>query len=304
MNPRHALRERLTTQAPVIAPGVYDGISAALVRNAGFAAAYMTGAGVAASVLGRPDIGLTTLTEMRQAAERYTAVLEDIPLIADADTGFGDITHVFRTVREYERAGVSAIQLEDQAFPKRCGHLAGKEVIPAEEFVMKLRAAQEARTDEDFLIIARTDSLAPLGFDEALRRAKLYEQAGADIVFIEAPETVEQIRRIPSEFSVPCLFNDVPRGHTPAIDHATLGEFGFRLIIAPAACMGAAAVAIEASLQALQRAGGRDGGPHQLSPRELFDALDLPFWEKLRERCGDVPTGADAVSEQPETVRS
>lgn len=210
MTARQYLRAQLAERAPVLAPGVYDGLSAALVRGAGFSAAYMTGAGVAASVIGRPDLGLTTLTEMRQAAERLTAVLGDIPLIADADTGFGDVAHVYRTVGEYERAGVSAIQLEDQAFPKRCGHLAGKEVIPAEEFVAKLRAAQEARTDDDLLIIARTDALAPLGFDEALRRAKLYEQAGADIIFVEAPQSLEQIHRIPSEFDAPCLFNDVP----------------------------------------------------------------------------------------------
>lgn len=287
----------------MIAPGVYDGISAALVRNAGFPAAYMTGAGVAASVLGRPDIGLTTLTEMRQAAERYTSVLDDIPLIADADTGFGDVTHVFRTVREYERAGVSAIQIEDQAFPKRCGHLAGKEVIPAEDFVQKLLAAQEARTDPDFLIIARTDALAPLGFDEAIRRARLYEQAGADILFVEAPETIEQIRSIPSEFGVPCLFNDVPRGGTPLVDHATLAGFGFRIVIAPAVGMGAAAVAIEASLRALQEGGGRGDGPHQLSPRELFDALDLPFWEKLRERFDDPAAGTGAARERSDAAR-
>ncbi|OZM78058.1 oxaloacetate decarboxylase [Pseudonocardia sp. MH-G8] len=284
MNPRQSLRTQLAERAPVLAPGVYDGLSAALVRNAGFSAAYMTGAGVAASVLGRPDIGLTTLTEMRQAAERITAVLGDIPLIADADTGFGNVAQVYRTVGEYERAGVSAIQLEDQAFPKRCGHLDGKEVIPAQEFAAKLHAAQEARTDEDFLIIARTDALAPLGFDEALRRAKLYAQAGADLIFVEAPQTMEQIRRIPGEFDVPCLFNDVPRGHTPAVDHATLAELGYGLVIAPGLCNGAAAVAIDAGLRALRAGKHNTGAVPQLSPHELFDALGLPFWEDLRQR--------------------
>ena len=289
-SPRRHLRTQLAASAPVVAPGVYDGISAALVRNAGFTAAYMTGAGVAASVIGRPDIGLTTLTEMRQAVERFTAVLGDIPLIADADTGFGDVTHVYRTVSEYERAGVAAIQLEDQAFPKRCGHLDGKEVVPAEEFVAKLHAAQEARTDDDLLIIARTDALAPLGFDEALRRAKRYEQAGADVIFVEAPQTMEQIRRIPAEFDVPCLFNDVPRGHTPAVDHATLGRFGYQLIIAPVLCMGAAGVAIGAALQALHADEHNGDRVPQLSPKELFDALGLPFWEDLRQRH-ELPSG-------------
>lgn len=285
-SPRRELCRRLTGSAPVIAPGVYDGISAALVRSAGFEAAYMTGAGVAAGVIGRPDIGLTTLTEMRQAAERLTAVLGDIPLVADADTGFGDVTHIYRTVGEYERAGVAAIQFEDQAFPKRCGHLSGKEVVPVEEFVAKLHAAQEARRDDDLLIIARTDALAPLGFDEALRRAKRYEEAGADIIFIEAPQSLEQIRRIPDEFGVPCLFNDVPRGHTPAVDHRALTEMGFRLIIAPGLCVGAAGVAISAALQALRADmhNQDEGGVPQLSPKELFDALGLPFWEDLRQR--------------------
>jgi len=290
------LRAQLAERAPVLAPGVYDGLSAALVRDAGFSAAYMTGAGVAASVIGRPDLGLTTLTEMRQAAERLTAVLGDIPLIADADTGFGDVAHVYRTVGEYERAGVSAIQLEDQAFPKRCGHLAGKEVIPAEEFVAKLQAAQEARTDDDLLIISRTDALAPLGFDEALRRAKLYEQAGADIIFVEAPQSLEQIHRIPSEFDAPCLFNDVPRGHTPAVDHATLGRLGYRLIIAPGLCIGAAGVAIGAALEALRSDRHNDDGVAQLSPRELFDALGLPFWEDLRQRH-EIPAGTATVGQ-------
>lgn len=286
-SPRRELRRMLAGSEPVVAPGVYDGISASLVRNAGFRAAYMTGAGIAASVIGRPDVGLTTLTEMRQAVERLTAVLDPIPLVADADTGFGDVMHVHRTVSEYERAGVSAIQLEDQVFPKRCGHLAGKEVVPAEEFVAKLHAAQEARTDPDLVIIARTDALAPLGVDEAIRRARLYERAGADVVFVEAPQTLDQIRRIPGEFSVPCLFNDVPRGHTPAVDHATLAGFGYRLIIAPGLCMGAAGVAIAAALRALQADTHNDqgeGSVPQLSPHELFDAVGLPFWEDLRQR--------------------
>lgn len=235
---------------------------------------------------------------MRQAAERFTSTLGAIPLIADADTGFGDVTHVYRTIGEYERAGVSAIQLEDQAFPKRCGHLAGKEVIPAEDFVLKLRAAQEARTDENFLIIARTDAIAPLGFEEAMRRAKLYEEAGADILFIEAPQTLDQIKMIPGSFGIPCLFNDVPRGHTPSIEHAVIGDYGYRIVIAPAACMGAAAVAIEESLRALQQSGGTGAGPHQLSPKELFDVLGLEFWQDLSQRYDAKADGKAAAAQK------
>src|SRR3979490_2671755 len=182
------LRELLDAGELIVAPGVYDGISAALVGKLGFSAAYMTGAGVCASGYGLPDIGLLTLTEMAERAAVLAGLL-DVPLIADADPGYGSPINVVRTVREYEQAGVAAIQLEDQVFPKRCGHLSGKDVIDAESFGLVLRAAIEARRDPDTVIIARTDARAPHGIAEAIRRGNEYADAGADVIFVEAPRS-------------------------------------------------------------------------------------------------------------------
>jgi 2-methylisocitrate lyase-like PEP mutase family enzyme len=208
------LRRLLAGDQLIVAPGVYDGISAALVGKLGFSAAYMTGAGVSASALGLPDIGLLTLTEMAERASVIASLL-DVPLIADADTGYGSPINVVRTVHEYERAGVAAIQLEDQVFPKRCGHLAGKDVVDGERFAQSVAAAAEARRDPDTVILARTDALAIHGVDEAIRRAGLYTDAGADVIFIEAPTTVEQIEQIAAEVDAPLLLNVVPGGRTP-----------------------------------------------------------------------------------------
>ena len=217
------LRELLAGEELIVAPGVFDGISAALVGKIGFAAAYMTGAGVCASSQGLPDIGLLTLTEMAERASVLAGLLE-VPLIADADTGYGSPINVVRTVREYERAGVAAVQLEDQVFPKRCGHLVGKDVIDVEQFALALQAAIEARQDPDTVIIARTDARAPLGIEEAIRRASRYAQLGADVIFVEAPQSVEEIERIAAEVDAPLLVNVVPGGRTPEIDSGALGR--------------------------------------------------------------------------------
>jgi 2-methylisocitrate lyase-like PEP mutase family enzyme len=240
------LRELLAGDRLIVAPGVYDGISAALVGRLGFAAAYMTGAGVSASAFGLPDIGLLTLTEMAERA-RVLAGLLEIPLIADADTGYGSPINVVRTVREYERAGVAAIQLEDQEFPKRCGHLAGKEVTDAERFAVALSAALDARTDPDTVIVARTDARAPLGIDEAIRRANRYAAVGADVIFVEAPESIEEIERIAAEVDAPLLMNVVPGGRTPPVEHDRLLELGYRIAIHPAAVFATATPAAGAS---------------------------------------------------------
>src|ERR1700757_4306230 len=189
------LRRMLAEPGIIVAPGAYDGFSARLIEAAGFKAAYMTGAGTAASHLGQPDLGLATLTEMATHAAHLTSAIS-LPLIADADTGYGNALNVVRTVREYERAGVAAIHLEDQLSPKKCGHIAGKMVIPAREFAEKIRAASENRTDPDFIIIARTDARAINGIDDAIERARLYQEAGADVIFIEAPTSREEVERI------------------------------------------------------------------------------------------------------------
>ena len=217
------LRRLLAGERLIVAPGVYDGISAALVGRYGFPAAYMTGAGVSASAYGLPDIGLLTLTEMAERA-RVLAGLVGVPLIADADTGYGSPINVVRTVREYERAGVAAIQLEDQVFPKRCGHLAGKEVVDAGRFRATLEAALDAREDPDTVIVARTDARAPLGLDEAIARARLYADAGADVIFVEAPESEQEVERIAGEIDAPLLLNVVPGGLYPRAVPGTPGR--------------------------------------------------------------------------------
>lgn len=277
---RNRLRELLAERSAVLAPGVYDGLSASLTAAAGFRAAYMSGAAVAAAI-GVPDIGLATQTEMTRQAGLLAGLL-DIPLVADADTGFGDVTHAYRTVRLYENAGVAAIQLEDQEFPKRCGHLDSKRVVPAQEFAAKIEAAAEARSDPGTVIIARTDARATHGFDEAVRRVNLYAEAGADMVFLEAPQTIEEVRRMPSEVGVPALFNVVPGGKTPAVALDVLREAGYALVIMPALNVGIAATAMRG---ALARAADGDLGTGGQEPvRDLFASVGLGFWEDLRER--------------------
>lgn len=271
------LRALIDDPELVVAPGVYDGISAALVQQSTFPVAYMTGAGVSASAVGLPDIGLATMTEMLAQAVVIRRSM-DKPLIADADTGFGDATNVYRTVSEYERIGVSAIQLEDQVFPKRCGHLDEKLVVDTDEFVAKLHAAADARTD--MLLIARTDARAVNGIDDALNRAALYVEAGADMIFIEAPETVDEIALIPKEVDAPVLFNLVPHGKSPQVTFEQLRDFGYSLVIAPAAGLGGAVKGINDILAGLQA--GDTSGTGTVSPREFFTTFGLPKWEQIR----------------------
>jgi 2-methylisocitrate lyase-like PEP mutase family enzyme len=279
------LRKLLAAPVLVRAPGVFDGLSAHLVRAAGFGAAYLTGAGVAVSGYGVPDIGLVTASEM---ADRAAMIVEasGLPVIADADTGYGNALNVTRTVHSYERAGVAAIQLEDQVFPKRCGHLAGKEVISAAEFTGKLRAALDARRAET-VIIARTDARAPAGIGEAIDRASQYAAAGADVIFVEAPQTRQEIERIAAEVKAPLLFNVVPGGHSPEISDEDLESLGFRLAIYPGALLGPVASAMAETLAAM---GGRD--PRQsasgtaVGPAGIFGLVGLADWLRLSERYG------------------
>ncbi|HET6873168.1 MAG TPA: isocitrate lyase/PEP mutase family protein, partial [Acidimicrobiales bacterium] len=204
-----ALRRLLAGDGPVVAPGAYDALSARLIEDAGFPAVYMTGFGTAASLLGRPDIGLVSSSEMIDHARRIAGCVA-VPVIADADTGYGNPINVLRTVREYERAGVAGIHLEDQVMPKRCGHLTGKVLVPVEEMTAKIRAAVAARSDPDFVLIARTDARAVEGLDAAIRRASSYLEAGADVLFVEAPESEDEVETIARTFAgagVPLLFN-------------------------------------------------------------------------------------------------
>jgi 2-methylisocitrate lyase-like PEP mutase family enzyme len=278
--PGARLRRLLSGGGLITAPGVYDGLTAALVARTGFAAAYLTGAGVSVAGFGLPDIGLVTATEMADRARIVADTLGGVPLIADADTGYGAPINVVRTVRAYERAGVAAIQLEDQAFPKKCGHLPDKELVPAAAFERTLQAALGARADPGLVIIARTDARGPLGLDEAIERANRYAAAGADVIFVEAPQTPREIERIAAEVDAPLLINLVAGGLTPEPDPGTLAALGYRIAIYPAALLGAAVLG---GLDALARLGGKlpDVAP---GPQGLFELVGLTEWAELGER--------------------
>lgn len=228
------LRQLLESKEILVAPGAHDALTARVIENVGFKAVYMTGYGQAASALGKPDIGLLSMTEMVDRARKMVTSV-DIPVIADGDTGFGNAITVMRTVEEYEAAGVAAIQLEDQVAPKRCGHMLGRKVISMEEMVGKIEAAKAARKDEDFLIIARTDARTIHGMDEAMRRAKAYEAAGADVIFVESVESEEEMRRVNEEIKVVTLANMVEGGRTPLLKNEKLQEIGYDLVIYPTA---------------------------------------------------------------------
>jgi len=232
MTKRKRLHELVVSRRGVVVPGAYDCVSAKLVERAGFSVVYMTGYGTSASRLGLPDLGFAGLADMADHARNMAAAVS-IALIADADTGYGNALNVRRTVQLYEGAGVAGLHLEDQALPKRCGHLTGKQVVPLEEFAQKIRAAVDARTDPDFLIIARTDAIAVTGFDDALRRAEAAAKAGADILFDEAATTEDQIERIARSFDTPLLFNYAPGGRSPLLPLSRLRALGYALILLP-----------------------------------------------------------------------
>ncbi len=256
----------------VLAPGIFDMISARMADSLGFNAIYMTGYGIAASYLGRPDAGYATYTDMvgraSQVVERTTT-----PLIADADTGFGGPLNVQHTVRGYERAGVQAIQIEDQQFPKKCGHTLGRLVIPIEDMVTKIRVAVEARESEDFLIIARTDSRTTLGLDEALRRGEAYSKAGADVIFIESPETVDEMKTVCRNFDKPCFANMVEGGRTPLLSAEELQDIGFSIAIFPGTGFLATARALADAYGALKADGITDKVRDRLYPFEDMNTL-------------------------------
>jgi 2-methylisocitrate lyase-like PEP mutase family enzyme len=249
------LRALLESGQLIVAPGAFDPLAARLVEEAGFPAVYMTGFGTSAALLGRPDVGLLTMTEMAGNAARIAACV-DIPVIADADTGYGNPINVIRTVGAFEAAGVAGIHIEDQVAPKKCGHMDGKLVIPAHEMAAKVRAAAEARTSPDFVIIARTDARAVEGFEAALARARLYLEAGADVLFIEALTSADEAARAARAFpGVPLLFNWAEGGKTPPVSLARLRELGYRIVIFPISTLLAATAAMRGILQEIARSG-------------------------------------------------
>ena len=282
------LRELLAGPDLLVAPGAYDALSARLIAQAGFSAVYMTGFGTAASALGQPDVGLLTMSEMVNRAAALAAVVGDLPLISDADTGYGNPINVRRTIREYERAGVAAVHIEDQVWPKKCGHMEGKQVIPIDEMVQKIRAAVDARQDPDFVIIARTDANAVNGLEDALQRGQAYCEAGADVIFIEAPRSVAELRVIKQAFpDVPLLFNWAESSKTPFLSLEEIRSLGFKLVLFPVSLLFAATHAMSGLLEILKR--GETSIPfhsQMVTFAQFTDLIGLPEIQELERRYG------------------
>lgn len=279
---RRLFKERLQHGPIVIAPGCYDAFSVKLVEFVGFEAVYMTGAGVSAGLVGMPDVGLLTMTEMVEQARRISDAT-GLPIISDADTGYGGPLNVRRTVEQFERTGACAIHLEDQEIPKKCGHLEGKRVISAGRMVDRLKASLDARADENFLIIARTDARATHGLDEALDRGRLYAETGADVIFIEAPESVDEVEEIGRRFKdVPLLMNRGGGGKTPALSAAELERMGFQIVIFPGDLQKAAGKAMIEILSILKETGNTDSAQAMMmSFEERFEILGLSRFREL-----------------------
>jgi 2-methylisocitrate lyase-like PEP mutase family enzyme len=279
------LRELLADGGPVLAPGVYDALGGRLVEEAGFEAVYMTGFGTAASLLGRPDVGLVTMSEMVDNARRIARACA-LPVIADADTGYGNAINVVRTVQEYEAAGVAGIHIEDQVAPKRCGHMEGKLVIPTAEMLTKIRAAIAARRSEDFVIIARTDARAVEGLPGALERARRYRDAGADMLFVEAATSEEEIEAVAAALDdVPLLFNWAEGGKTPPVPYDRLRDLGFALVIFPISTLLTATASIRQALADIAAAGSPIPIMDRIPPfAEFLDFIGLPEINRLEQR--------------------
>lgn len=269
------LRQLLRQPGIIVAPGAYDCLTAKLIEREGFAAVYMTGAGTAVTRVGKPDLGLASVTEMLANVSAITSTIT-VPLIADADTGYGGALNAYRTVQDYEKAGVAALHIEDQAFPKRCGHLDGKTVVPMTEMAVKLRAACEARTDPDLVIIARTDALAVTGMDDTLRRCEAYTKAGADVLFVEALRTQEDIDRVRREVDLPLLYNAVEHGKSPLIPTPELEALGFKMVIFPGSIMLSVCTLVQRVLREIRTQGTTANLlPEMVSVVDLFNTMGM-----------------------------
>jgi 2-methylisocitrate lyase-like PEP mutase family enzyme len=279
------LRALLESGQTIVAPGAFDPLAARLVEEAGFPAVYMTGFGTSAALIGRPDVGLLTMTEMAASAGRIADCV-DIPVIADADTGYGNPLNVIRTVGAYEAAGVAGIHIEDQVAPKKCGHMEGKLVIGAQEMAAKVRAAVEARAQPEFVIIARTDARAVEGLEQALERARLYREAGADALFIEALVSEAEVEEAARAFpGVPLLFNWAEGGKTPPVSLARLTELGYRIVIFPISTLLAATAAMRAILREIAVSGTPAAALANLPTfGEFVDFIGLPQVREAEQR--------------------
>ena len=285
-----ALREWLRAKQFFIAPGAYDCITARLVEVSGFPAAYITGSGVSLSMLGAPDVGLVSYAEVK---ERVAAIADAtaVPLIADIDTGYGGPLNVMRTVRDLEHAGVAALQIEDQAWPKKCGHEPGKRLVDTAEMTGRLAAALDARRDSDLVVIARTDAIAVEGLDAALDRAHAYVEAGADVIFVEAPPTREAMQRVAREIRAPLLANMVEGGRTPLLSRDELAALGFAFAIYPNALTRLFARAGLDLLASLAESGGTaEWRARMMNHDELWALFESPAWYALERRFSGPPS--------------
>jgi carboxyvinyl-carboxyphosphonate phosphorylmutase len=267
------LKERLTQDKILVVPGAHDVLTARIIEEVGFEAVYMTGYGAAASIIGKPDVGLLAMTEMVNRASNMSEAV-NIPVIADADTGYGNATNVIRTVREYEKAGIACIQLEDQVLPKKCGHMLGREIASKDEMVGKIKAAVDNRESADYmLIMARTDARTNFGLDEAIQRGKAYEEAGADILFIESVESVEEMKKITLSFKVPVLANMLENGRTPLLSANELEKIGYDLVIFCVSSVYVSAKAVWDLMTELKETGTTAGMMDKMITFEKFNRL-------------------------------
>ena len=285
MRPSTRLRQMLEEPEIIVLPGAYDALSARLAERAGFNACFTTGFGFAATVLGVPDYGLLTMSETMDRVRHVVQALS-VPLVADMDTGYGNALNVVRTVRECVALGVAGIILEDQEWPKKCGHFEGKRVIGAEEQVAKLRAAVEARGDDDLVIIGRTDARQPLGLEEAIRRGKMYREAGADVVFVEAPRSVEELREVARAIpDAPLFANMIEGGKTPLLSSAELRELGYKMVVYPLSALFSAAKAVEETYRALfDEKSTASRQKAMVSLGQFEEMIDVPAWQEIERK--------------------
>ena len=282
---KKSIRDRIANNDDIIIlPGVYDALTAKIAEDVGFDAAFQTGYGTSASLLGMPDFGFLDAGETLENARRIINCV-NIPILVDIDTGYGNPLNVWKIVKDLERIGAKGIFLEDQIWPKRCGHMTGKAVIPKEEYIIKLQAAIDAREDNEFIIVARTDSLAQFGIEEAIERGKEYRKIGADVVFIEAPKTIDQMELIAKEIKAPLLANMIEEGVTPNLTANQLRKMGYKMVVFPLSALYSSTFAIKQTLQTLKKTGTtKELKNKMITFQEFNDLVDLPTYNKLEKK--------------------
>jgi 2-methylisocitrate lyase-like PEP mutase family enzyme len=278
------LKSLLQRDAIIVAPAAFDMVSAKIIAKTGFEAVYLSGFGQAASHLGFPDAGLMTFSEMVERVHNMANAIK-VPLLADGDTGYGGVINVRRTVQEYEWAGASAIQIEDQIIPKKCGHTEGRRVMGAREMVCNIEAAVESRRSDDFLIIARTDARSELGLEEAIRRGKMYEKSGADVVFVESPQSQEELKVIGESFEAPVMANMLDGGKTPMLTVSELEGMGFKIVVHPVTCLLVATKAMQQAMEILKTEGTTRGLRDEMMPfEEFYKFIGFPEMRSFEEK--------------------